>query len=197
MPSLTDVYLPWAFEYRNDVTITGGTHFIPLSRLDIGALYPYVSYDYCMSILRGSDEMTDLVIGGYACPFDSVTAFDLSVYPRLKSVTIGDYGFEYVNVFNITGLSELDSVEIGMNSFTQHKNDHGNDPNRHFYLKNCPKLKSLKMGRYSFSDYTVVEIEDVDALEVIEMGELNNLNEDSYNFYSASLELKSILILEE
>ena len=147
-----------------------------------------------MSILRGSDEMTDLVIGGYACPFDNVTAFDLSVYPRLKSVTIGDYGFEYVNVLNITGLNELESVVIGKNSFTKKKNGYGSDPNRHFYVKNCPKLKSLKMGRYSFSDYSVIEIENVDALEVIEIG---NVNQDSYNFYSASLELKSILIHRE
>ena len=203
MPSLTNVYLPRAFEYKDGVTVRGSTYIIPLSRLDIGALHQFFNipspemYEYCMSILRGSDELTDLVIGGYACPFDNVTAFDLSVYPRLKSVTIGDYGFEYVNVFNITGLSELDSVEIGMNSFTQHKNDHGNDPNRHFYLKNCPKLKSLKMGRYSFSDYASAVIESNDALEMIEMGELNNLNEDSYNFYSASFELKIILILEE
>ena len=200
MPSLTDVYLPKAFGYKTDVTIRGGTHFIPLSRLVIGALYPFFNiqtpemYEYCMSILRGSDEMTDLVIGGYACPFDSVTAFDLSVYPRLKSVTIGDYGFEYVNVLNITGLNELESVVIGKNSFTQCKNSAGNDPNRHFYLKNCPKLKSLKMGRYSFSDYTVIEIENVNALEVIEIG---NVNQDSYNFYGASLELKSILIHRE
>ena len=38
MPSLTDVYLPNAFYYKNDVTIRGSTHFIPLSRIDIGAL---------------------------------------------------------------------------------------------------------------------------------------------------------------
>ena len=200
MPNLTDVYLPSAFKYKNDVTVRGSTPFIPLSRLVIGALYPFFNiqtpemYEYCMSILRGSDEMTDLVIGGYACPFDSVTAFDLSVYPRLKSVTIGDYGFEYVNVFNITGLNELESVEIGKNSFTKKKDSYGNDPNRHFYVKNCPKLKSLKMGRYSFSDYTVIEIENVDALEVIEMGDLN---ETSNNFRSASLELKSDLIHRE
>ena len=191
------MYLPGAFKYKTDVTIRGSPHFIPLSQLVIGDFYPFFNiqtpemYEYCMSILRGSDEMTDLVIGGYACPFDSVTAFDLSVYPRLKSVTIGDYGFEYVNVFNITGLSELESVEIGMNSFTKKKNDYGSDPNRHFYLKNCPKLKSLKMGRYSFSDYSVIEIENVDALEVIEMGDMN---EWSYSFHLASLELKSILI---
>ena len=144
-----------------------------------------------MSILRGSDEVTDLVTSGYLCPIESVTSFDLSVYPRLKSVTIGDYGFVHMNELKLIGLSELESVEIGMNCFTQHKNGYGYDPNRHFYLKNCPKLKSLKMGRYSFSDYTVIEIENVDALEVIEVGDVNK---ESYNFYYASLELKSILI---
>ena len=50
------------------------------------------------------------------------------------------------------------------------------------------------MGCYSFSDYSVIEIENVDALEVIEMGELN---EKSNNFCYASLELKSILIHNE
>ena len=147
-----------------------------------------------MGILRGSDELRDLVIGGYACPFENVTVFDLSVYPKLETLRIGDYGFEYVSVLKLIGLSELESVEIGKNSFTKHKNSYDYDSNRHFYLKNCPKLKSLKMGRYSFSDYTVCEIENVNALEVIEMGDLN---EGSRNFYYASLELKSILIHRE
>ena len=41
MPSLTDVYLPKAFYYKNDVTITGSVPFTPLSPLDIGALRRY------------------------------------------------------------------------------------------------------------------------------------------------------------
>ena len=122
------------------------------------------------------------------------TELNLSRFLLLKSLVIGDHCFSYVDTGIIFGLSELESVVIGMNSFTQHKNDHGNDPNRHFYLKNCPKLKSLKMGRYSFSDYSVCEIENVDALEVIEMGDLN---EESRSYYGASLELKSILIHSE
>ena len=124
----------------------------------------------------------------------SFTVLDLTRFTQLRSLEIGDHCLSHVTIVNVTGLSELESVEIGSNSFTQHKNSYGYDPNRHFYLKNCPKLKSLKMGRYSFSDYTVLEIENVNALEVIEMGDLN---EDSYNFYYASLELKSILIHRE
>ena len=124
----------------------------------------------------------------------SFTVLDLTRFTQLKLLEIGDHCLSYVNEVKMIGLSELESVEIGMNSFTKKKNWYGNDSNRHFYLKNCPKLKSLKMGRYSFSDYSVIEIENVDALEVIEMG---NLNEASNNFAYASLELKSILIHNE
>ena len=108
MPNLTDVYLPRAFEYKDDVTIRGGTHFIPLLRIDIGALYPYLSYEYCMDILRGSDELTDLVVGNGACPFANVTAFDLSVYPNLETLTIGMGSFRYASLElkSILSLSE-------------------------------------------------------------------------------------------
>ena len=149
-----------------------------------------------MDILLGSDEVTDLAIGLKACSFENVTSFDLGKYPKLKTLRIGNSTFSHVSVLNITGLSELESVVIGENSFTNHKNtnDISADPNRHFYLKNCPKLKSLKMGRVSFSDYSVCEIENVDALEVIEMGDLD---EASCNFPYASLELKSVLIHNE
>ena len=114
---------------------------------------------------------------------------DLSGLVNLRELKVGNECFMYVNEVKLIGLSQLESVEIGMNSFTQCKNSAGNDPNRHFYLKNCPKLKSLKMGCFSFSDYTVCEIENVDALEVIEMGELGK---DSWNFlYCSVFELKS------
>ena len=122
------------------------------------------------------------------------SVLDLTRFSKLESLVIGDNCFSYVTEVKLIGLDELKSVVIGMNSFTQHKNDYGNDSNRHFYVKNSPKLKSLKIGLFSFSDYTVCEIENVDALEVIEMGELN---EESYNFAYASLELKSILVHRE
>ena len=122
------------------------------------------------------------------------SALDLSGFVNLRELRVGKGCFDNVDKLTVTGLSELKSVVIGMNSFTKEKNSYGNDPNRHFYLKNCPKLKSLKMGRYSFSDYTVIEIENVDALEVIEMGDLN---QETRSFYFASLELKSILIHSE
>ena len=122
---------------------------------------------------------------------------DLSRFTELSELKIGNECFMYVNELKLIGLSELESVEIGDKCFTKYYSkiwERVPDPNRHFYLKNCPKLKSLKMGCYSFSDYSVIEIENVDALEVIEMGDLNDW---SCNFFYASLELKSILIHRE
>ena len=112
---------------------------------------------------------------------------DLSKYVNLKNVSIGNDCFFYQDVLNLTGLHSLERVMIGENSFTKKKNDYGNDANRKLYVKNCDALKELKIGNYSFSDYSVIEIENVNSLELIEIGELSS----SYNFYSASLELKS------
>ena len=185
MPNLADVVFYSIFWYENDITVRGCAYLFPLSRLVIGELYPFVNipspemYEYCMNTLRGSDEKTDLVIGGGACPFANVTVLDLGVYPRLKSLRIGNNGFDYVEEVKLIGLNELESVEIGSSSFS--KTETGQ-----FHLKNCPKMKSLKIGKYSFSDYTVIEIENC-GLEVIEMG----------GFKYASLELKSILIHSE
>ena len=76
MPNLTNVVVSeFALGHKDDITVIGGRHSIPLSQLGIGtlALYvPFPSYDYCMSILEGSNEITNLVIGSNACPFENV-----------------------------------------------------------------------------------------------------------------------------
>ena len=133
-------------------------------------------------------------VSNMCCNEEGLTELDLRGFVNLRELKVGNECFANVKEVKVIGLSELESVVIGENSFTEKKNSWGNDPNRHFYLKNCPKLKSLKMGRYSFSDYAVCEIENVDALEVIEMSDLNEWNN---NFCCASLELKSILIHSE
>ena len=103
---------------------------------------------------------------------------------------MGDYCFRETEELRLIGLNGLERVVIGQSSFTKvdYYTADGMNPNRHFYLKNCERLRELKMGCDSFVDYSVCEIENVPSLEVIEMGELN---EWSGNFYYASLELKS------
>ena len=129
-----------------------------------------------------------MIVGNTVCNDKSYTLLDLSSFSNLKEFEVGDYSFAFVDELKLIGLNRLERVVIGKNCFTKEKNDYGNDPNRHFYLKDCERLRELKIGRYSFSDYSVCEIENVPSLEVIEMGEPKSW---SRNFYYASLELKS------
>ena len=113
--------------------------------------------------------------------------------PELTSIQVGDYCFRKTEEIKLIGLQALERVLIGEDSFTKcpyNPNRDGMNPNRHFYLKDCERLKELKIGIYSFADYSVCEIENVPSLEVIEMGKLKEENW-SNNFFYASLELKS------
>ena len=131
-------------------------------------------------------RVTELVIPSKYCNESKLSVFDVSGLKGLKQIEIGDECFENVDEVKVIGLHALERVAIGENSFTKQRN--GNNPTRHFYLKGCEKLKELKIGCYSFSDFSVCEISNLASLEVIKIGELN---EWSDNFYYASLILES------
>ena len=137
------------------------------------------------------NHIEELTVCDNACNGEEWSVLDLSLLSLLKNLVIGNECFGCVDEVKLIGLTELKSIVIGENSFTEMKDWYGNDPNRHFYLKSCPSLRSLRIGCYSFSDYSVCEIEDVDSLEVIEMGDLGF---HSYAFPCASLELKSAFL---
>ena len=118
------------------------------------------------------------------------TELDLSGVVKVRKIKVGNDCFKNVKKVNICGLRDLESVCIGNKSFRRDGDSKGGS----FSLKNCPKLKSLKMGFCSFEDYLVCVIKNVNALETIEIGDLRY---ESYNFYYASLELKSVLIHRE
>ena len=131
-----------------------------------------------------------IVIASNCCNEGALYMIDLSQFMYLRELKVGDDCFGNVNEVRIMGLRQLERVVIGQNCFTKCKNDRPASMNAkgHFYLKDCEKLMELKMGRYSFSDYSVCEIERVSSLEVIEMGQLY---EKSANFFYSSLHLKS------
>ena len=133
-----------------------------------------------------------MIVDNNACYEKCYRVLDLSSFSNLKVLEVGDYSFTYVEEVKLIELNQLERVVIGENCFTKRKDwynheRYGMDPNRHFYLKNCERLRELKIGCGSFFHYSVCEIENVPSLEVIEMGELD---ERSCNFFYASLELK-------
>ena len=127
------------------------------------------------------NHIEELIVENNSCNGPEWIALDLSFISHLRLLEVGDECFENVDEVKLIDLSKLERVVIGEESFTKKKSG---DVNRHFYLKNCERLRELKMGCYSFSDYSVCEIENVPSLEVIEMGELNEI---SSNFRFASL----------
>ena len=129
--------------------------------------------------------MEVMIVDNNACNDKCFTTLVLSLFSNLKVFEVGDYSFAFVDEVKLIGLNRLERVVIGKHCFR--KNPEKN-PNRHFYLKNCERLRELKIGYWSFYDYSVCEIENNVSLEVIDMGELKR---DGYNFRYASLELKS------
>ena len=136
-----------------------------------------------------NSSVESIIVDSNACNDESFTVLNLTRFVNLRVFEVGDYSFSYVEEVQLIGLSKLERVMIGDHSFTLSKWKGRYDPDRHFYLKNCERLRELKIGCYSFSDYTECEIENVPSLEVIEMGELE---EGGSNFRYSSLELKSV-----
>ena len=137
------------------------------------------------------DLVVEIVVSDSCCQ-EGVRVVDLSGCVNLRELRVSDWCFKETEELRLIGLNALERVVIGKSCFTKNgydPNKEGMNPKRHFYLKNCERVRELKIGSWSFSDYSVCEIENVPSLEVIEMGELN---ESSCNFWFASmLELKS------
>ena len=136
-----------------------------------------------------------IIVDNNGCNDRSFTVLNLTRFVNLRVFEVGDYSFSYVNEVHMIGLPKLERVMIGENCFTEEKYYYtnnevfGDDPHRHFYLKDCDKLRELRIGESSFINYVSCVIEDNARLEVVEMGKLLRWWSDS--FYYASLEMKS------
>ena len=133
--------------------------------------------------------MESIIVDNNACNDQSFTVLNLTRFVNLKVFEVGDYSFSYVNEVHMIGLPELERVVIGENSFSQYKYAFDTYPSGDFYLKDCGKLRELRIGESSFINYVSCVIEDNSRLEVVEIGKL--LRWWGYNFYYASLEMKS------
>ncbi|KAK8819268.1 hypothetical protein WA577_003734, partial [Blastocystis sp. JDR] len=168
-------------------TTVAPTTIAPTTVAPTPTLYP-ITANECWSVTPVPLNVEVITVGDGKCNGEN-ERIDLSKYVNLKNVSIGNECFFHQDVLNLTGLHSLERVMIGERSFTKRKNSYGNDTNRKLYVKNCDALKELKIGPYSFSDYSLIEIENVNSLELIEIG---YMDAESYNFYFASLELKNL-----
>ena len=129
-----------------------------------------------------------IVIMPNCCNEEELRVLDLRMFLSVREMRTGDDCFGNVEEVLLVGLGKLERVAIGKNCFMGAKSETQFNSCRRFCLKECPKLRVLKIGCMSFSDYSLCEMDTLASLEVIEMGELD---EESDSFFNASLELKS------
>ena len=133
------------------------------------------------------NHIEELIVSNNSCNGKEWNVLDLSFMSNLRLLQVGNGCFMYVNGVKLIGLEKLERVAIGKGSFSTDDPFNGGKHCR-FQLKNCPLIRELRIGCFSFNYFSVCEIENVPSLEVIEMKELN---ERSCSFFNASLELKS------
>ncbi len=111
---------------------------------------------------------------------------DLREYTNLKRLRVGNNCFAKSESVDFSSSNSLlESITIGMNSFMG-----GNsNPDNVLRIDDLNRLVELRIGRYSFSNYSLCLITDAGALEVLEIG---NVIEDSFNFQYGSLKLRCL-----
>lgn len=98
----------------------------------------------------------------------------ISCFRKLRELTIGSSCFRDATGFECCDLPELNFILIGEKSFTAWTK-WTRPPNApraaHFLLQNCPKLQSLSIARYSFSDFASFTLRKLPELITLTLGE--------------------------
>ena len=139
-------------------------------------------------LMHLSVSVSQIIVDCDCCNDMQLTSLDFSRFSGLTVIRIGSHSLRYVNEVRIVSLGQLEKVVIENGCFTKCSDLF--NPNRHFYLKDCERLRKLKIGCYSFSDYSVCEIDSLPSLEVIMIGALGV---NTCSFFYASLELNSFI----
>ena len=138
-------------------------------------------------------SITSIVIPNYSYNDNIYTVFDFSRFTLVESIKISNDCFESVKTFKIDGLNRLKTIKIGINSFTQKKNDYGNDSSKSFHIMNCESLESIQIDQYSFSDFGgEFELKNLPQLQSIQIG---TIRRNSYNFYNSSFVIRGIELI--
>ena len=124
----------------------------------------YVPFDP----LKYAGNSTDLIALDGHFSENNITTFNITNNGKLKRIQIGNDCFGKVRVFELDGLSELESVVIGKNSFRISDDSERNDGS--YRIVDCPKLKSIQIGDRSFNDYHSFELNNLPSLQTIYIG---------------------------
>ena len=88
------------------------------------------------------------------------------VFPSLKRLEIGNRCMNRLIHFSIDSLPFLESLNIRNNSFCEHDSI----PKGDCLIMNCPQLREVVIGDWSFFNYDVFELKNLPSLESLTLG---------------------------
>ena len=150
-----------------------------------------INDDNCLSLLYHT-VIEELIIDYDCCNEEEWRMLDFSLLFLLRELRVGRYCFARVNKVKLIALHKLERVVIGDGCFGKRDEDdtvYKREYRGCFYLKECERVKELKIGRFSFPNYARFAIENTPSLEVVTIGDLN-AKSDNFMFVS-TLVLKS------
>ena len=86
---------------------------------------------------------------------------------QLKQIEIGDNCFQQGCEFVINGVESLESVKIGKHCFIISWKERDDGVCR---ITNCPNLRQLGIGDYSFADFKSFELSNLNSIQSIKFG---------------------------
>ena len=173
---VTHVFIDWILDVHNALA-----QFFP-------------STTYSIEFIQSIDSsITSIIIPNWTCNDIDYTIFDFSRFNIVESIEIGNDCFGSVQTFKIDGLNRLKTIKIGNNSFTQKKNDYGNNKSKSFHILNCESLESIQIGEHSFSDFAgEFELKNLPQLQSIQIGTVGSW---SRNFFYSSFVIRGIELI--
>ena len=111
-----------------------------------------------------------LIVSDGCCNGNEWKAFDFSLLPCLRELQVGNHCFRCVKEVRMVGMSTLEKVVIGDACLSSQADWADESAKNCFFLKDCARLREVKIGSNSFNEYSVCVIEDLPSLEVMEIG---------------------------
>ena len=123
-----------------------------------------------IALMNGESLLLPLCIEGLMIEMNAFNDEDISsinfssAFTQLKKIEIGNDCFKYAREFVLDGLEKLESVKIGVRCFriAYEERDDGI-----YRITNCPNLRQLEIGYWSFQDFKQFELSNVNSLQSI------------------------------
>ena len=107
------------------------------------------------------DENVEVIkVRNGVCNNEAFEEWEMNEYVRLRELIVGDECFQFVKDLKIVGLNALEKVEIGKQCFCKASGGV-------FEMRNCEKLKSVRIGDGSFVSVASVVFESECFDEVV------------------------------